>query len=135
VLEKVYEQRKPILERASARLKSHVIEIHKKYEGSANLRIIYVDGRIKSIGSLINKALTRGVEASQVFETIFDIVGVRIVVNTVSDVDRLIKELEKIPGLIHKQTEQHEASDGYRVEKGTFFFFVTVCWLPDWLLW
>ena len=97
LLRKQYRHRLPLLEKAKIAAMKHVAEIQLKHQGKATLRIAHVDGRVKSLPSLIKKACDRGVAAAQVFDGIADIVGLRIVVNNTRDITPLIRELRALP--------------------------------------
>jgi putative GTP pyrophosphokinase len=66
---------------------------------SRHLRIEYMVGRITSVHSIIRKAIQKKITADRALDAIEDIVGIRVVVNNLSDVKLLLKELQKLEGL------------------------------------
>ncbi len=113
-LTKKYKNKKPLFQKALSDLTQKIGEIKRSHEGGARLRIAYIDGRIKSLHSIIRKAVNRKLPASNLFDNIGDIVGVRIVVNNLKDVSQLIKEIERISGLTIQSRKKCVYKNGYR---------------------
>lgn len=86
----------------------------KQHDRQAILRIAYIDGRIKSVHSLIRKAVAKKIRAEKAFESIDDIIGIRIVVNNLKDIDSVIEEIKKIPEFSKISRKEHNDEAGYR---------------------
>jgi putative GTP pyrophosphokinase len=114
VLRKAYAFRKRIYDEALSTLLERIARIKANTERSSKLRIAYLSGRVKSIHSIIRKAIKSKIPSEKVLSTIEDIVGIRIVVNNLSDIEPLIAQLRKIDGLTLKRKKKHAESKGYR---------------------
>jgi len=113
-LPKEYAKRKKTFEQALSDVERKIALIKRQHERQTRLRIAYIDGRIKSIHSLIRKAVTNKIPAEKVFESIEDIIGVRVVVNNLKDIEPLIEEIKKIPEFSGFTNKVHTDEAGYR---------------------
>ena len=90
-----YSRRKKFYDGALSQVLKRLGEIRRQHQRDTKLRIAAINGRVKSRHSLIRKAVVRGISASNVFDSIDDIVGLRIVVNNLRDVEPLIEEVSE----------------------------------------
>ena len=111
---KAYRERKPIYEKAVKEAKKSIAEIKRRHQRKATLRIAYVDGRVKSDFSIIKKAIDRGIRVEDVFDKIDDIVGLRVVVNNLKDVDPFINELEAHPRFTMLERNEQPGEKPYK---------------------
>jgi len=109
-----YNERKPVFEKILIEAKKDIALIKLKNQKTAILRIAYIDGRVKSLSSIYKKACDRDIPAKEVFELITDILGLRIVVNNLKDIEPLINELKEHPKFKIHEREEHEGEGGYR---------------------
>jgi putative GTP pyrophosphokinase len=114
VFRKEYNERKPIFEKAVSEALKSIAEIKHKHQKKATLRVAYIDGRVKSLTSIIRKACEKDIPAEDVFEKIDDIVGLRVVVNNLKDIEPLIEELKTHPKFRIVEREEHGENDPYR---------------------
>jgi putative GTP pyrophosphokinase len=114
ILPKQYKNRKKMYETVLRELKEKIAIIQSSHKRDAKLRIAYVDARLKSLPSLIRKAVRNRIPAEKVFDSIYDIVGIRIVINNLRDLESLIDEIQKLPGLNILSREEHADPAGYR---------------------
>ena len=126
-LTRLYDERLPLYRRAVEETQRAVAEIRKKYGKNAKLRIAYVDGRVKSLHSVVRKGLGRGIDATNLLDVLPDTVGVRVVVNNIKDVEPLIEELGCHPRLTVHSREDHDDGTGYRA----VHLDVSVRWADD----
>lgn len=110
ILRKSYNKRIAIFRQALSEARMIIEEIKVKHQKRATLRIAYIDARIKSLSSVINKAMTKDLESEEIFTKIADIAGLRIVVNNLMDVNPLIKEIKKDGRLKILENEKHSGS-------------------------
>jgi len=113
IVKRAYNERLSLFEKALAEAKKAVAAIRLKHLRKATLRIAYIAGRVKSLPSLIKKACDRGISATEVFDRIHDVVGLRVVVNNATDVAPLIEELRANPRFKIEEIEDH-AQGPYR---------------------
>jgi putative GTP pyrophosphokinase len=111
---KKYDKNRPTYEAILKDILEKLGEIKKKADKSAMLRISHIKGRIKTPHSIIRKAVDRKIPASKIYNSIDDIIGVRVVVNNTIDIKAVIEELKKIPNLAILQTKKHKDPKGYR---------------------
>lgn len=114
LLKKEYTRRKKTCDQVLSNAEEKLALIKRQHERQARLRIAYIDGRVKSIHSLIRKAVANKIPAEKVFESIEDVVGIRIVVNNLKDIDSLIEEIRKIPEFSQITRKEHTDEAGYR---------------------
>lgn len=113
-LARLYDQRRRVYKNAMAEVQRAVAEIKKKYQKGAILRIAHVDGRVKTLHSIVRKGITKGIDAKELLDVLTDIVGIRVVVSNLKDAELLIAELSNHPRLAIKATETHSDDGGYR---------------------
>ena len=114
ILKKSYNKRISLYRKALSNTQIIVEEIKIKHQKKATLRIAYIDARIKSLSSVINKAVTNDIKADDIFGKIADIAGMRIVVNNLTDINPLIKEIKKDGRLKILEKERHSGQKPYR---------------------
>ena len=114
ILKKSYNKRISLYRKALSNAKIIVEEIKIKHQKKATLRIAYIDARIKSLSSVINKAITQDIKADDIFAKIADIAGLRIVVSNLTDINPLIKEIKKDGRLKILEKERHSSQKPYR---------------------
>ena len=111
---KRYDERKPLYEKALVDAKKALTKMKLKHQRKATLRIAYIDGRLKSAYSVIRKGLDRDIRADKVFEAFGDVVGVRVVVNNLKDIEPLISEIGQHPDFKILKRENHGGEAPYR---------------------
>ena len=109
-----YAKRKHSFERALEEVRTQISIIKAQNAKHASLRIAYIDRRIKSFHSLILKAVNYKIPAEEIFISITDIVGIRVVINNLKDIEPLIDEMNKIPRLKIIDRQDHVDEIGYR---------------------
>jgi putative GTP pyrophosphokinase len=114
VFRKAYNERKPIYEKAVTEALKAIAEIKHKHQKKATLRIAYIDGRVKTPTSIIKKACERDISVKDVFDKMDDIVGLRVIVNNLKDIEPLIGELKTHPKFQIVEREEHTGTDPYR---------------------
>lgn len=113
-LKKSYNKQLPLYKKALSDAENIFKAIKIKNQKKATLRIAYIDSRIKSLSSVINKAITKDFKADDIFTKIADIAGLRIVVNNLKDISPLIKEIKKDARLKILEKERHSGQKPYR---------------------
>jgi len=111
---RAYAEREQLYKKALSEIKKELEEIKRRLSREARLRIAYIDGRIKKVHSIIRKACDKGIPAQNVFDEIPDILGIRIVVNNLRDIEPLTAEMQAVPGLSLLESEEHSDEIGYR---------------------
>lgn len=114
VFRRMYKEQEAVFCKALEEAKKSLSEIRHAHRRDASLRVVYVDGRVKSADSIISKACEEDIPVDRVFQEVGDIVGLRVVVNGVRDVAPLIREIERRPRFEVLHREKHEADGGYR---------------------
>ncbi len=114
ILKKSYSNRISLYRKALSDAKIIVEAIKLKHQKKATLRIAYIDTRIKSLSSVINKAITNDIKPDEIFTNIADIAGLRIVVNNLRDINPLIKEIKKDGRLEIIEKERHSGQKPYK---------------------
>lgn len=114
VFRKAYVERKPFYEKALLQIMQDLKEIKRRHAKEAKLRIAYIDGRIKDAGSTIRKAYKKGIPAEKVFDEIEDILGIRVVLNNLKDVQALVEEIQSLADISVLEQEEHKDEQGYR---------------------
>lgn len=109
-----YNKCKPLYEKVLIEAEKALTTIKLKHQKKATLRIAYIDGRVKSEHSVIMKALDRDVHADKVFEFLGDVVGLRVVVNNLKDIDPLVDEIRQHPDFKILDREDHAGESPYR---------------------
>lgn len=99
-LDKLYYERKALYERAIRAVEECIKDIVKDFAGDKLFRVDRTSNRLKKLNSVKWKAYTESIPfTEEVFVRITDIAGVRVVVNNLQDIQKLIdkiKESEKI---------------------------------------
>ena len=114
ILRKTFASRKRLYDDALSALLEKIAKIKTKTERSSRLRIAYLNGRVKSVHSIIRKAIQNKIPAGKALTTIEDIVGIRLIVHNLNDIEPLFTELRKVDGLTIERKKRHAASRGYR---------------------
>lgn len=94
---------------------NHIIEEHRN-QGLYS-PIEFVDGRVKSIASILDKMQRKNVSMNEIEEKIEDIAGIRITCQFVEDIDRvvnLIKRRIDMTVLLEKDYVRNMKDSGYR---------------------
>ena len=115
-IRKEYRKRLPLFEKALEEAKRSLREIKQENEKRATLRIAYIDGRVKELPSIIRKACERDLSAQQVWAEVSDIIGVRVVVNNLCDIETFIGELKQSRGFTVLDRQCKDEAGGYRAE-------------------
>ena len=76
----------------------HLIKEHR--DNNRYSPIEQVEGRVKTISSILEKSLKKGIPLEDIEEKIEDIAGIRIICQFVEDIDRVV-ELIRGLSLIH----------------------------------
>ncbi len=113
-LSKTYSERESTYKAGVSEIVKLVTMIKNRHRHDAKLRIAHIDGRVKTLPSIIRKAVDKGIAADKVFDEFGDILGVRVVVNNPGDVAPLLEQLKATDGLSLGDPEEHSAPDGYR---------------------
>jgi ppGpp synthetase/RelA/SpoT-type nucleotidyltranferase len=114
ILKKSYNKRIHLYKKALSDAKKIVEAIKIRHQKKATLRIAYIDSRIKSLYSVINKAIAKDFQADEIFAKIADIAGLRIVVNNLTDVNPLIREIKENSRLKIIEKEKHSGKKPYK---------------------
>jgi len=114
VFRKAYNERKPIYEKVVTEALKAIAEIKHKHQKKATLRIAYIDGRVKTPTSIIKKACEKDISVKDVFDKMDDIVGLRVIVNNLKDIEPLIEELKTHPKFRIVEREEHTGTEPYR---------------------
>jgi putative GTP pyrophosphokinase len=85
-----------------------------KVHNKNGIRMAYYSGRIKEPYSIIRKGILKNIPAKSIFNTIKDIVGIRIVLNNLKDINLMETEMRKFPSLEVKSKKVHSHPEGYR---------------------
>ncbi len=115
-IQKEYSKRLPLLEKALEEAKRSVAKIRQRHRKRATLRIAYIDGRVKELASIIAKASEKNLSAEQVWGEVSDIVGVRVVVNNLFDIEPFIEELSRSRGFSVLDRQCKDEGGGYKAE-------------------
>ena len=115
-LRKEYEERLPLYDSALKNAGQDLLAVKHKHRRRATLRIAYIEARVKDLSSIIRKASQRNVPVEGVWEKVGDIVGLRVVVNNLCDIEPLIAELEAHPAFAVLGREERAESGRYRAE-------------------
>jgi putative GTP pyrophosphokinase len=115
-LRKEDSRRRLVYEAAAERAEQDILMIRQRHRSRATLRIAYVEARVKDLSSIIRKAYDKNLSAQQVWDGLGDIVGLRIVVNNLCDVEPLVKELQAHPAFAVLNRERKGDPGGYRAE-------------------
>lgn len=94
---------------------NYIIEEHRIQ--SLYCPIEMVDGRLKSIASILEKMQRKGVSMNQLEEKIEDIAGIRIICQFVEDIDRVVQIIKKRSDMkirLEKNYITHKKDSGYR---------------------
>ena len=108
-----YEQ---AVDELTGKFRSYSRELKKKGLQSP---IEYVEGRVKKVGSILEKAHRKGIHFGQVAEEIEDIAGIRIICRFVEDIQRVVAILRERNGIDMDIIEEGDyisngKSSGYR---------------------
>ena len=96
-LERLYRERLPAYKRAAERVRASISEMVEDFATDHLFRVASLSARIKEFASLKQKVIARGIEdEEQALDDIKDIVGVRIVTNNISDVQRLFEGIKAL---------------------------------------
>lgn len=93
----------------------HLIKEH--HEKGYYSSIEQVEGRVKTISSILEKCQKKGISIDDITEKIEDIAGVRIICQFVEDIDRVVELLRRRQDLEIKQEKdyvKHPKESGYR---------------------
>lgn len=115
-IRKEYSKRRALLVEALNEAKKAIAEIRQKHRKRATLRIAYIDGRVKELSSIIRKACDRSLAAGKVWDELGDILGLRIVVNNLCDVEPLVGELATHPAFEVAGRDKKDELGGYRAK-------------------
>ncbi len=109
-----YEKDLPALESLTAEAEAFVNGVCARLtRGSFHLRL--TESRLKSMPAIIRKLDERGAGVSEFYDSVTDLVGLRVVVYNTSDVARFRQELEHSGSPIqHIEVEEVERPSGYR---------------------
>jgi ppGpp synthetase/RelA/SpoT-type nucleotidyltranferase len=114
ILKKSYNKKILVYKKALSDAEKIFETIKIKHQKKATLRIAYIDSRIKSLNSVINKAIAKDFKADDIFKKIADIAGLRIVVNNLTDINPLIKEIKEDGRLTILEKEKHSGHKPYK---------------------
>lgn len=108
-----YEKLKPCLENARVQLEKHIKMIQQKNKSSAGApRIEYVTGRTKEDYSILRKAWEEHIRPTDAFTKFSDLVGIRIVVNNLCDVQPMVALIRQLPDDFQFIKEDPRKDDG-----------------------
>ncbi len=94
--DELYYQRKELYERAIKSVEDCITDIIKDYSGDKLFRVNRVTSRLKNINSLRWKAYKESIRQDEkLFDEILDIAGVRVVVNNLSDIKKVIEKIKE----------------------------------------
>ncbi len=99
-VQKAYEAKKPLLEEAVRLGRLALAEVKKAHEQAGLLRICHFSGRVKSLYSVVRKAMSKNLPAERVLTDLEDVVGLRVVVANQKDIDLLVEELQTTLGRV-----------------------------------
>ena len=108
-----YDKRKGTFELVKKKLHKDFLELKKTSAKDTKLRIAYIDARIKDLHSIIAKAYFKKIKAKEIFEKIDDIVGVRLVVNNICDIEILLEQIKKNKNIEIIKIDKHKDEKGY----------------------
>jgi len=113
-LRNAYNKRIGLYKKALSDAENIIEAIKIKHRKKATLRIAYIDSRIKSLSSVINKAIKEDIQTDAIFENIADIAGLRIAVNNLTDIKPLLKEIQSDAKFKILEKEKHSGQKSYR---------------------
>lgn len=111
---KTYSKNKRLYDIVLRAIRERFAKIQKRQSTESKIRIVRIEGRIKSRHSIIRKAIERGISVENIFDSICDIIGIRVVVNNLKDIEPLKVEIENIPEFSIKKVKEHPDEAGYR---------------------
>lgn len=94
-LDELYYEKKELYERAIRAVEECIEDIVKDFAGDRLFRVDRIGSRLKTLNSLKWKAYTESIPLSEeVFDKITDIAGVRVVVNNLQDIEKVIGKIK-----------------------------------------
>ena len=103
-LERLYRERLPIYRRAAQRIQTCVREMEEDFATDSLFRVAFIKARVKEFASLKQKVEAREIESEeQALDEIKDIVGLRIVTNNISDVNRIFDGIKALGSVTYDE--------------------------------
>jgi len=114
----LYKEKRELYERALRQVADCIDDIRKDFAADKLFRVSVIPQRIKSLDSLKVKAYEKSISiSSEIFEKILDIAGLRIVVNNLCDIPRLIEKI-KLSSKLHYDDSSYEDKIKVPLESG-----------------
>jgi len=107
-------------EQAVSEIKLKLENVSKQYEAvNKHCPIEVIEGRVKSVGSILQKAEKKGVLLEDIAEKLEDIAGIRIICRFVEDIEKVVqmiyeREAFDMRVLIERDYINNTKSSGYR---------------------
>ena len=96
-----------------------------------------VDGRVKSISSILDKMQRKKINVNDVEKELEDIAGIRLICQFVEDIDRVLEIIESRSDMeikSHKDYISHSKDSGYRSYHVIIYYEVNTIYVTDKLL-
>jgi ppGpp synthetase/RelA/SpoT-type nucleotidyltranferase len=103
-LGRLYRQRLPVYNRAKNHLRARIGEMVEDFAADHLFRVASLEARVKEFDSFNKKVVDRQIEdEEEALERIQDIVGVRIVTNNISDVQRIFEGIKDLGTISYEE--------------------------------
>lgn len=116
-IDKLYRDKRVLYERAIRQVRECISDIIKDFSVEGLFRVSGVEQRVKSLDSLKRKAYDKSIPKDQIFEKITDVAGIRIIVNNLSDIHKLVEKI-KASSKIHYNETSYEDKIAMPLETG-----------------
>ncbi len=116
-IDKLYRDKRVLYDRAMRQVEECISDIVKDFTADGLFRVVRVEKRRKSLDSLKRKAYEKSIPIDQIFEKITDMGGIRIVVNNLSDVHKLVEKI-KASSKLHFDESSYEDKVAIPLESG-----------------
>ena len=119
-LDELYYERKEVYKRAIRHVEECINDIVKDFAADKLFRVDRVTARLKTLNSLKWKAYKKGLSPNEeVFDRITDIAGVRVVVNNITDISKVIEKIKESDKLEYDESSYEDKvaepdESGYR---------------------